>query len=207
FDMGRGWTEIETLFAHQWDDGMVPHMVFHEAAPTYFPGPEVWGTGRPTPTSGITQPPIAGFAVHQMWQRSGDDARARALLPKLDAYHAWFYRTRDPQGTGLVAVIHPWESRDNTVDWDEGFERVPTDGVTPYMRNDTKHADPSTRPTKAHYDRYLWLVQHFRGLGWDSSKTHDASPFQIVDPGFNAILIRSCLETAALAEALGEGEI
>ena len=46
FDPGRAWTEIETLFAHQWDDGMVPHMVFHEAAPGYFPGPEVWSTGR-----------------------------------------------------------------------------------------------------------------------------------------------------------------
>lgn len=207
FDMARAWTEIETLLAHQWDDGMVPHMVFHEAAPTYFPGPDVWGSGRATPTSGITQPPIAGFAVYELWRRSGDADRARALLPKLDAYHAWFYRTRDPKQTGLVAIIHPWESRDNSVDWDEAFERVPTDGIAPYVRNDTKHADPSTRPTKAHYDRYLWLVQHFRSLGWDSTRTHDASPFQIVDPGFNAILIRSCLETAALADALGEDGI
>jgi neutral trehalase len=66
---------------------------------------------------------------------------------------------------------------------------------------------PATRPTKAQYDRYLWLVQHFRSLGWDSTLTHDASPFQVVDPGFNAILIRSCLETAALADALGAPEI
>ncbi len=207
FDVARAWTEIETLFAHQWDDGMVPHMVFHEAAPSYFPGPDVWGSGRTIPTSGITQPPIAGFCVHQLFKRGGDSARARALLPKLDAYHAWFYRTRDPQHTGLVAIIHPWESRDNSVDWDDAFPRVPTDGIAPYVRNDTKHADPSTRPTKAHYDRYLWLVQHFRSLGWDSTRTHDASPFQIVDAGFNAILIRSCLETAELAEALGEPEI
>jgi glycogen debranching enzyme len=84
---------------------------------------------------------------------------------------------------------------------------VPTDGVAPYERNDLKHADPATRPTKAQYDRYLWLVQHFRALDWNAGKTHNASPFQIVDPGFNAILIRACLETAALAESLGEAEI
>jgi hypothetical protein len=204
FDMDRAWTEIETLFAHQWDDGMLPHMVFHESAPGYFPGPDVWGTGRATPTSGITQPPIAGFAVQELYRRSGDTGRARALLGKLDRYHTWFYRTRDPRGEGLVAVLHPWESRDNAVDWDDAFERVPTEGVMPYERNDLKHADPSTRPTKAQYDRYLWLVQHFRALGWDGAKLHDASPFQIVDPGFNAILIRSCLATAALADALGE---
>jgi hypothetical protein len=207
YDLDRAWTEIETLFAHQWDDGMVPHMVFHEPAPTYFPGPDVWGSGRTIPTSGITQLPIAGFAVHQLYRRSGDVGRARQLLLGLERWHAWFYRTRDPRGEGLVAVIHPWESRDNTIDWDEGFVRVPVDGVAPYERNDLKHADPATRPTKEQYDRYLWLVQHFRSLGWDSTRTHDASPFQIVDPGFNAILIRSCLETAELADALGEPAI
>ena len=207
YDMDRAWTEVETLFAHQWADGMVPHMVFHEPAPTYFPGPDVWGTGRTPPTSGITQLPIAGFAIHQLFRRHPDAGRARPLLDGLDRWHGWFYRTRDPGRTGLVAVIHPWESRDNTIDWDDAFERVPTDGVMPYERNDLKHADPATRPTKAQYDRYLWLVQHFRSLGWDSTLTHDASPFQVVDPGFNAILIRSCLETAALADALDAPEI
>lgn len=212
YDLDRAWTEIETLMDSQWADGMVPHMVFHETAPGYFPGPDVWDTKREcTPTSGITQLPIAGFAVNELWKRSEGrtdrDARARALLIKLDLWHGWFYRTRDPDQTGLIAVIHPWESRDNTIDWDEGVERVPTDGVMPYTRNDTKHADPETRPTMAQYDRYLWLVQHFRSLNWDSTRTHDASPFQIVDPGFNAILIRSALEASALAEALGEQEI
>jgi len=207
YDMDRAWTEVETLFAHQWADGMVPHMVFHEPAPTYFPGPDVWGTGRTPPTSGITQLPIAGFAIHQLFRRNPDAGRARPLLDGLDRWHGWFYRTRDPGRTGLVAVVHPWESRDNTIDWDEAFERVPTDGVMPYERNDLKHADPATRPTKAQYDRYLWLVQHFRSLGWDSTLTHDASPFKVVDPGFNAILIRSCLETAALADALDAPEI
>jgi glycogen debranching enzyme len=206
YDMNRAWTEVETLFAHQWDDGMVPHMVFHEPAPAYFPGPDVWGTGHIPPTSGITQPPIAGFAVHQLYRRSRDKGRARSLLTKIDRWHDWFYRTRDPAGEDLVAILHPWESRDNSVDWDEGFARVPTDGIAPYERNDLKHADPATRPTKEQYDRYLWLVQHFKRLGWDSTKTHDASPFQIVDAGFNAILIRSCLEIAELADALGDAE-
>ena len=211
YDPDRAWTEIETLFDHQWEDGMVPHIVFHEPAPSYFPGPEVWGTGRKVPTSGITQLPIAGFAVHRLFRRSDGvrnlETRARTLLDKLDKWHAWFYRTRDPAGEGLVSIIHPWESRDNSVDWDESFARVPTEGVAPYQRNDTKHADPATRPTKEQYDRYLWLVQHFRGLAWDSERLHDASPFRIVDPGFNAILARSCLETAALAESLNESEI
>jgi glycogen debranching enzyme len=36
---------------------------------------------------------------------------------------------------------------------------------------------------------------------------HDLSPFRVVDPGFNAILIRSCADLAELAEELGLPEI
>lgn len=212
FDRGRAWTELETLMQHQWDDGMVPHIIFHKEDDGYFPGPDVWSTGRPVPTSGITQPPVSGFAVSRLYERSEDKvaagARAKALLPKIDAWHDWFFRCRDPHGTGLVALIHPWESgRDNSVDWDIAFERVPTDGVGAFKRRDLDHADASHRPTQAQYERYIYLVQLFRSLGWDNTKLHDASPFQIVDPGFNAILIRSCADLADLADELGETEI
>ncbi len=212
FNENRAWTEIETLFAHQWDDGLVPHIIFHERDDGYFPGPDVWDTRRPTPTSGITQPPVAGFAVRRIFERARDRARAerhaRALLPRIHAWHEWFYRTRDPQGTGLVAIIHPWESgRDNSVDWDDAFARVPTEGVTPFQRRDITHANPAHRPTDEQYLRFIWLVEHFRSLGWDNARLHDASPFRMVDPGFNAILIRSCRDLANLADQLNEPEI
>ena len=209
----RAWTEIETLFAHQWPDGMVPHIVFHVHDDGYFPGPDVWRTNRgATDTSGITQPAVAGFAVKRLFDRAKNKDLAlkhvKSLLPKVDLWHEWFYRDRDPAGEGLVAIIHPWESgRDNSIDWDDAFARVPTEGVDPYVRKDTTHADAAHRPTKEQYDRYAWLVQHFRGLKWDNTKLHDASPFRIVDPGFNAILIRACSDLADLAEIVGENEI
>lgn len=208
-DMERAWVELETLMAHQWDDGLVPSIIFHEPNDGYFPGPEIWQTGRPTPTTGITQPPVAGFALGVIHARLADPGawrdRLAALLPRIHAWHQWFYRCRDPKGTGLVAIIHPWESgRDNSVDWDEGLSGVPTEGVTPFTRRDITHADPAHRPTDEQYLRYIWLVEHFRSLGWDNSKLHDASPFRVVDPGFNAILIRSCEAVAKLAATLGD---
>jgi hypothetical protein len=133
---------------------------------------------------------------------------AKSLVPKVDAWHHWFHANRDPHGEGLVAILHPWESgRDNSVDWDAALERVPTEGIEPYTRRDTQHADPAHRPTKAQYDRYLWLVQHFRGLGWNNARLHDASPFRVVDPGFNAMLIRSSADLADVADAIGEHRI
>jgi glycogen debranching enzyme len=208
----RAWTEIETLFEHQWPDGMVPHIVFHVKDDGYFPGPDVWRTGREVPTSGITNPPVAGFTVKRLFDRTKDKEfalkHAKALLPKIDKWHEWFYKARDPAGEGLVAIIHPWESgRDNSIDWIEPFAKVPTDGVEPYVRKDTTHVDAEHRPLKEQYDRYIWLVQHFRSLKWDNTKLHDASPFRVVDPGFNAILIRSCFDLADLADTIGEKKI
>ena len=212
FDEARAWTEIDTLFANQWEDGMVPHIIFHQEDDGYYPGPDVWQTGRAVPTSGITQPPVAGFAVRRIYDRANDKemalSKAKALLPRIHAWHQWFYRCRDPQGTGLVAILHPWESgRDNSVDWDDAFDRVPTEGVGTFVRRDTSHANPDHRPTDEQYKRYIWLVQKFRSLGWDNARLHDASPFQLVDPGFNAILIRSCEDVADLAGRLGLSDI
>ncbi|TVS04477.1 MAG: hypothetical protein EA407_04125 [Rhodobacteraceae bacterium] len=152
---------------------------------------------------------MAGFALKRLLDSAPDlRAKARPLLAQITAWHRWFHATRDPQGTGLVAIIHPWESgRDNSVDWDRPFERVPTEGITPYTRRDAQHADPARRPTKEQYGRYIWLVERFRDLGWQTEKLHDASPFQVIDPGFNAIPIRSCLDLADLADALVEPEL
>jgi hypothetical protein len=211
-DPHRAWVEVETLMAHQWEDGMVPHIVFHEPSDSYFPGPEVWQTRRPTPTSGITQPPVLGLVLEQLWQR-GDrspatQARCQALMASADRWHAWFHRCRDPQGTGLVALLHPWESgRDNSCDWDSALAAVPAEGIGPYRRRDTQHVDAAQRPTQFEYDRYVALLECFRALGWDNSRTHDASPFRVVDPGFNAILIHSDQALGRLALEFGMGDL
>lgn len=207
FDEDRAWTEIETLMAHQWPCGMVPHIIFHQQDDGYFPGPDVWLTDREVPTSGITQPAVVGFALRRLYERAENKeaitARLAKLLPKVAKWHRWFFSTRDPAGEGLVAIIHPWETgRDNSVDWDIAFERVPRTS-SPYVRKDILHADPSHRPTQEFYDRVVWLIEHFRSLNWNTATLHDASPFRVVDPGFNAILLRSCEDVAFLADLAG----
>jgi glycogen debranching enzyme len=209
FNEDRAWQEIETLVKHQWPDGMVPHIVFHEKSDAYFPGPEVWSTHRPTPTSGITQPPVMGLVLEQLWLRGarteGLRRRCHALMQAADRWHQWFYRCRDPHDTGLVALLHPWESgRDNSLDWVDALCEVNADHVGTYQRRDIQHVDPSQRPTAFEYDRYIALVQTFRAMNWDNERLHDASPFQVVDPGFNAILIHADQAMARLAETLGD---
>ncbi|MEM9232476.1 MAG: trehalase family glycosidase [Pseudomonadota bacterium] len=205
FDLDRAWTEVETLLSGQWDNGMVPHILFHKPDPDYFPGPDVWGCDGPIPSSGISQPPVAATFVRALWEqdRGAHDARLRALLPKLTAWHRWFmdWRTED----GAVCVTHPWESgRDNASDWDTTMTRINPEGVGAYERRDTRHVDPAMRPTAHDYDRYVWLVQRGRRLGWDEAQLRKDSPFRVADPTMTFILMRANRDLAAMSAALGQ---
>ena len=44
FDRERAWREIEMLLEGQWDNGMIPSIIFRSDDPDYFPGPSVWQT-------------------------------------------------------------------------------------------------------------------------------------------------------------------
>ncbi|MEM9317939.1 MAG: hypothetical protein AAGA70_02915 [Pseudomonadota bacterium] len=207
FDLDRAWQELETLMSGQWPNGMVPHILFHRADPGYFPGPDVWGTDGcgPIPSSGISQPPVAASFVRAIWDRdqAAGEARARALYPKLLAWHRWFmdWRCQD----GMIFVTHPWESgRDNAADWDVAMAAIDPQGVGEYTRRDTTHVDAAMRPTKADYDRYIWLVHRGRRLGWDEPAMSKDAPFRVADPTMTFILLRGHRDLADMADALGE---
>ncbi|RVV99284.1 hypothetical protein EKE94_00880 [Mesobaculum littorinae] len=204
FDVDRAWTELETLFSAQWGDGMVPHIVFHQASEGYFPGPDVWQTGTTPASSGISQPPVAAILARRIWEADAAAGRDRiaALYPKLLAWHRWWhdYRSR----SGAVAITHPWESgRDNCPDWDPGMRNVDGSKVGPYTRRDTGHVDASMRPGKEDYDRYVAMVQFGRACGWDQETIVETGPFLMADPAITFILIRAHRDLAAIGAELG----
>jgi hypothetical protein len=214
FDRNRAWIEVETLFRAQWSDGFLPHIVFWEDDPGYFPGPSVWDTGTQPVTSGITQPPVAATVVHKLWQRAvaageGEAYRPRlkALFPKLLAWHRWFHEFRDFGNRGLVVAMHPWETgRDNSPEWDAPGEPIDVSDVGDYVRRDTSHLDAKMRPTKLEYDRYLALVQFGRSTGWDHARIARENPFRVADVGMSMILLRANRDLAALADQLRESD-
>ena len=68
----RAWQEAEVMFRGQWKNGMLPHILFHGDAETYFPGPDVWGGGAKIPSSAISQPPVWATAVRIMYEQAND---------------------------------------------------------------------------------------------------------------------------------------
>lgn len=205
FDLPRAWTELETLMAAQWSDGMVPHIIFHKSDPGYFPGPEVWATHQSPATSGISQPPVAAILTRLIWEQdrqSGND-HVKALYPRLVKWHRWWHDMRCTYGP--VAITHPWESgRDNCPDWDIGMAGVDGSRAGGYIRRDTGHVDPSMRPSKAEYDRYIAMVQFGAEADWDQARIVADGPFLMADPGITFILLRAHEDLAVLGRALGE---
>lgn len=204
FDPDRGWTELETLLSGQWDDGMLPHILFHRPDPGYFPGPDVWQGRGPIPSSGISQPPIAATFMAKMLEIDPSGApRARALWPKLNAWHRWFMTWRLDKGA--VCITHPWEAgRDNAPDWDAAMRNIDTSGIGDYTRRDTSHVDPQMRPTKYDYDRYLKLVQVGVDVAWNHADLRDTNPFRIADPTMTFTLLRAMRDMLAMGEMFGE---
>jgi hypothetical protein len=208
FDEGRAWQEIETLFSGQWPDGMVPHIIFHGDDSSYFPNSSVWRGGPSKRSSGITQPPVAATVVRYLAERFGFEhtlAHLQTLVPKLLDWHRWFYRARDPEGSGFVAVIHPWESgMDNSPIWDASLAVVPPGPSVAKLRKDTTFADVAVRPTSAEYDRYINLVMMYRNENYDEGRLYDIAPFRVCDVGFNSILLRANRDLRFLLESMGD---
>jgi hypothetical protein len=208
FDEPRAWQEISLLLRGQWADGLIPHIVFHAPSDDYFPGPDVWHTRHTIPTSGIPQPPVLASAARLLVDHAQDRALAEAemaaIYPALLRNHRWWQTARDPQGTGLVATLHPWETgMDNSPSWDSPMARVATDTRTVIRRRDTTHIAPEMRPRAEDYQRFIHLVDHYSALAWDPARMFATAPFKVADIGTNAILLRAERDLLALSERFG----
>ncbi|AWS41575.1 hypothetical protein [Streptosporangium sp. 'caverna'] len=208
-DTRRAGAELLSLLAGQWRTGMVPHIVFHPAsAEAYFPGPSVWrsqdhpASPNEVLTSGLTQPPLQGFALWWMWRHTTDREMAAALVrrlyPMLAAQHDYLTTARDLGGGGLAAIVHPWESgMDDSPVWDAPLEALPQ--VRYAYRSEgfpDGHLD-------SHHDRYVWLALRYRDSGYDATYLREDHPFAVEDPMFNGIWLASCQALAELAPLAG----
>ena len=129
YDQDRAVRELSHLFESQWTSGLLPQIVINPLFGEYFPGMKFWhaerspDASRDRKTSGVIQPHVHATAVLWVYQHAVDKAAAEGFLkrafPKLQAWHDYLHRERDPEEEGLVYIRHPWESgMDNSPMWD-----------------------------------------------------------------------------------------
>ncbi len=196
FNMEYAIEELEKLISGQWEDGMIPHILFHDTDETYFPNHKTWDCGNKVPSSGITQPPIIATIIKKIVDQNKLDQsqmkRMELIIKKLKKYLEWFYSYRDTNKIGLAAIIHPWESGlDNSPIWDGPLDKVKIEENLKYERRDLNVSRSSNRPLKKDYDGYITLLNQFKKNKYNPNKIVNDSMFNVIDIGFNSILIRA----------------
>jgi len=224
-DSKRAETELESLLRGQWQNGMLPNIIFRDDF-AYRTDRNLWRSWLSplapddVDTTGITQPPMLAEAIVRVGANmKGPERRLwyKKMYPALLRYHEWLYAERDPHEEGLILQIHPWETGlDNTPPWIAELhehllplwirviKKTHLDRVINLFRRDTKSLPIderfSTIEALALYD----VQRRLRRKSYDINKILDHSMFSIEDLNFNCILIRANHQLGKIAKAIGQ---
>ncbi len=213
YDIEKAKAEINTLLNAQWENGFLPHIIFHNETDSYFPGPDYHKSAlhpqasKKFKTTGMTQPPVTGFVLKRLYEIAKNKTDVLQfigdIIDKVYKNHEYFYNFRDPNNEGLVYIYHNWESgTDNSPLWDDIFNHMDSPSYS-FERRDTTHVDASQRPSKREYDHYLHIIEIAKAHNYDDAKIAELSPFLVQDPLFNAMLVASNEALIFLYELLG----
>lgn len=105
--------QVRTMFEFQDEDGMIADCIYADK------NENNWRN---------TKPPLAAWAVSEIFEETSDTAFVKEMYPKVKKYHEWWYVFRDHDGDGLcefgstdgTRIAAAWESgMDNAVRFDE----------------------------------------------------------------------------------------
>ena len=213
YNIEKAKLEVKTLLDAQWENGFIPHIIFHEENDSYFPGADFHKSNlhplssKRFKSTGMTQPPVMGFVLKEMYRIAEDKEDMlnfiKEHIDKVYQNHVYFYTNRDPQNEGLVYIYHNWESgTDNSPVWDDIWKTMNPPEYT-FERKDTTHVDASQRPSKREYDHYLHIIEIAKEHQYNDAKIAELSPFLVQDPLFNAMLIKSNEALLELYDLIG----
>ena len=131
FAPGLAEDQIRSMFDHQvragdedrpQDAGMVPDAVFYNDASR---GGGNWNERN-------SKPPLAAWAVWEVYRATGDRAFLREMYPKLAAYQSWWHRNRDHDHDGLAEYGATLDPANKTPEdarlaaaWESGMDNAP----------------------------------------------------------------------------------
>ncbi|MFQ7112680.1 MGH1-like glycoside hydrolase domain-containing protein [Hallella bergensis] len=99
---------IRVMFDYQQSDGMVIDCIY---------------TDPKENNARDSKPPLACWAVDEIWKATADTAFVREMYPKLLAYYKWWYKKRDHDGNGICE----FGSTDGTLEaaaWESGMDNA-----------------------------------------------------------------------------------
>lgn len=180
FDPDMAADELRSLLWHAGVEtgGLLPHMIDWQGGSA-----ALWGNPF---VSFLTQPPLPAEAVLCLYRRGVGLDVVREAYPALAAYYRWLLDERDPDGDGLVSLIHPWESG-----WDASPRWDALLGLS----------HPTPAETKA---ARLRLAAALREGPRAAAAIAAGGRFLVEAADFNAILAANLAAMAELADALSD---
>lgn len=175
--------EILSLVAKQFDNGMIPHMIYwHHPNKTSFPKVK-WGK---TGTSTITQPPMLAYAVWEIFQKNKDLVFVQSVYPNLYHFYKYLLTERDPHEKHLIGIMNPDESgEDNSPRFDKllGLSPIQT------LKENTK--------------RRFKLIQQNIDCKFDAPFCM-RNFFWVKDVPFNSIMVENLRRLSQIAKKIGK---
>lgn len=90
---------------------------------------------------------------------------------------------------------------DNSPRWDSAYANVIAGAVPDYERSDTAIiSDAGQRPSDGEYDRYLWLLEEMKSVGYDDDRLPAAMSFAVEDVFVSAVFAVACEVLAGIGE-------
>ena len=108
-------------------------------------------------------------------------------------FHRYLITDRDPEESGLVTILHPWESgEDDSPIWDQPLSRI---SFTRSELPDFKRLDiiavkgaSETIPSDDEYNKFIFMMGIMKKCNYDEKIMYEKMPFKIKDLLFSSIL-------------------
>ncbi len=181
FDPIAARNELRSLLAMQYEDGMIPHMIFWRkiAHRPYF---LAWENQS---KSSITQPPMIAYAAWEVHRKHPEDAFLEEIYEPLLKYYRYLVERRDPIDEHLIGLINPDESgEDNSPRFDAAIGAASDISFFGHMFERNK------------------LVEKNRSCGFNEEICMREN-FWVRDVPFNVITIRNLQALGHIASFLG----
>lgn len=177
--------EILSLLSKQFENGLIPHMIYWDKeTSTDFPVIE-WGKED---TSTITQPPMIAYGVWQIYQKDQDVSFIKKVYRSLYHFYRYLLTDRDPHEKHLIGIMNPDESgEDNSPRFDMPLNLPPKHS---FKENAQKRFNLVAQNIECKFDAPFCMRNFF----W------------VKDVPFNAIMIANLKLLAKMAAILSYHE-
>jgi len=186
-DIEQAKEELRTLLRAQERDGRIAHRICWERRALYPYRFYLHSRSLLQPVrSQLVQPPVLAIALEKVYETSGDRSFLEQCLPRAQRFYDWLARRRDPDGDGLLSIIHPYES---------GLDHKPAYDLVFGLRN-----PPPTAAVLAVRSLDVWN----RLLNYNLRLIFRLDRFNVEDVSYNCIYAQGLASLARLWAEVGD---